>query len=157
MDRVLIGSYDIKFKSAFRNLKSAILLAALLFALCFSADAQQPTKIPRIGFLSGSGDPNTPGLQLEAFRRGLHTTNRVTCGFSRSYSHAAAVPSSNVTCKSPRKPWINCRIMLAFVSMTHSIPIFPAPFITAIEILSLCTSIPIYFLLSIEGVPFCRG
>ena len=71
MDRVLIGSYDIKFKSAFRNLKSAILLAALLFALCFSADAQQPTKIPRIGFLSGSGDPKTPGPQLEAFRRGL--------------------------------------------------------------------------------------
>src|SRR3989442_12704203 len=71
MDRVLIGSYDIKFKSAFRNLKSAILLAALLFALCFSADAQQPTKIPRVGFLSGSGDLNTPGLQTEAFRRGL--------------------------------------------------------------------------------------
>jgi site-specific recombinase XerC len=51
---------------------------------------------------------------------------------------------------------INCRIMLAFVSITHSITIFPAPFITAIEMLSLCTSIPIYFLLSIEGVPFCR-
>src|SRR5260370_19890271 len=47
--------------------------------------------------------------------------------------------------------------MLAFVSITHSITIFPAPFITAIEMLSLCTSIPIYFLLSIEGVPFCRG
>src|ERR1700686_3092393 len=61
-----------------------------------------------------------------------------------------------VTCTSPRSPSINCRIMLAFVSMTHSIPIFPAPFITAIEMLSLCTSIPIYFLLSIEGVPFRR-
>src|SRR5579864_7073261 len=47
--------------------------------------------------------------------------------------------------------------MLAFVSITHSITIFPAPFLTAIEMLSLCTSMPIYFLLSIEGVPFCRG
>src|SRR5712691_3245050 len=55
-----------------------------------------------------------------------------------------------------RSPSINCRIMLAFVSTTHSITIFPAPFITAIVMLSLCTSIPIYFLLSIEGVPFCR-
>ena len=38
-----------------------------------------------------------------------------------------------------------------------AITIFPAPFLTAIEMLSLCTSMPIYFLLSIEGVPFCRG
>jgi hypothetical protein len=36
--------------------------------------------------------------------------------------------------------------MLAFVSITHSITIFPAPFLTAIEMLSLWTSIPIYFL-----------
>ena len=71
MDRVLIGSYGIKFKSAFRNLKSAILLGALLLALGFSAHAQQPKKIPRIGYVSGSGDPQTPGYQVEAFRQGL--------------------------------------------------------------------------------------
>src|SRR5258707_9606313 len=73
----------------------------------------------------------------KAFRRGLHTTNRATCGFSRSYSQAAAVPSSNVTCKLPRKPSINCRIMLAFVSMTDSITTLPTEFLTAIEILSV--------------------
>src|ERR1700731_2569637 len=83
---------------------------------------------------------------MEAFFRGSHTTNRVTCGFNKSYSQAAQVPSSNVTCKSPRSPSITCRIMLAFVSITHSITIFPAPSLTAIEMLSLCTSIPIYFL-----------
>jgi hypothetical protein len=33
-------------------------------------------------------------------------------------------------------------------------PIFPLRFITAIEMLSLCTSIPIYFALSIEGCSF---
>jgi hypothetical protein len=37
--------------------------------------------------------------------------------------------------------------MLAFVSMTHSITIFPAAFITAIEILSLCTYMTIYLVL----------
>src|SRR6266481_3419244 len=89
---------------------------------------------------------------MEAFFRGSQTINSVTCGFRRSYSQAAEVPSSNVTCKSPRRPSIHCRIMLAFVSMTHSITIFPAAFITAIEMLSLCTSIPIYLVLVIKGV-----
>ncbi len=39
----------------------------MLFALCFPVGAQQP----RIGWVSGSGDPNTPGPQVEAFRQGL--------------------------------------------------------------------------------------
>jgi hypothetical protein len=39
MDRGLIDSFEIKLKTGFRNLKSAILLCALLFALC--VDAQQ--------------------------------------------------------------------------------------------------------------------
>src|SRR6202158_6211400 len=83
---------------------------------------------------------------MEAFFRGSHTTNSVTCGLSKSYNQAAQVPSSNVTCKSPRSPSTNSRIALVFVSITHSITIFPASFLTAIEMLSLCTSIPIYFL-----------
>src|ERR1700675_303035 len=94
---------------------------------------------------------------MEAFFRGSHTTNFFTCGFSRSYNQAAEVPSSNVTCKSPRSPSINCRIMLAFVSIRLSITIFPAPFITAIEMLSLCTSMPIYFTLSIYRVLLSGG
>ena len=44
----------------------------MLFALCYSASAQQPKKIPRIGYLSGSGgDAKNPGPQVEAFRQGL--------------------------------------------------------------------------------------
>lgn len=35
------------------------------------AEAQQAKKVPRIGFLSGSGDPYTPGPGVEAFRQGL--------------------------------------------------------------------------------------
>ena len=60
---------------------------------------------------------------------------------------------ANVTCKSPLSPWMNCRIVLAFVSMTHSITSLPAEFLTAIDIVSLCTSSPIYFVLSMEGAP----
>ena len=89
----------------------------------------------------------------KAFRRGSHTTKLPTCGRNRSYNQVAQVPSSNVTCKSPRSPSKNCRIVLAFVSMTHSMTIFPAAFLTAIEVLSVWTSIPIYLmLLIIKGV-----
>jgi putative tryptophan/tyrosine transport system substrate-binding protein len=46
-------------------------LCAMLFALCSSARAQQPAKIPLIGYVSGSGDPKTPGPLVEGFRQGL--------------------------------------------------------------------------------------
>jgi putative tryptophan/tyrosine transport system substrate-binding protein len=46
-------------------------LSAMLFALCFPAEAQQPKKVPRIGYVSGSGDANNPGPLVEAFRQGL--------------------------------------------------------------------------------------
>jgi len=46
-------------------------LCTLLLALSFPADAQQPKKIPRIGYVSGTGDSQTPGYQVEAFRKGL--------------------------------------------------------------------------------------
>src|SRR5437870_4043671 len=45
-------------------------LSTMLVALCFSADAQQPKKIPRIGFLGNS----TPALEenlVGPFREGL--------------------------------------------------------------------------------------
>ena len=44
-----IDSFGIK--SALRNLKFAILLGAMLFALSYSASAQQQSaKVPRIGY-----------------------------------------------------------------------------------------------------------
>ena len=45
-------------------------LCALLFALRWSAEAQQPTKIPRLGFLFGSS-PSANSARHEAFRQGL--------------------------------------------------------------------------------------
>ena len=46
-------------------------LCAMLFAISFFAEAQQPTKVPRIGYVSGSGDPQDPGPLVEGFRQGL--------------------------------------------------------------------------------------
>jgi len=45
-------------------------LCALLFALCASAEAQQPMKIPRIGLLVAS-NPSATSDRVEAFRQGL--------------------------------------------------------------------------------------
>jgi putative ABC transport system substrate-binding protein len=45
-------------------------LSAVLFALSVSAEAQQPTKIPRIGFLAGNS-LSSLAARVEAFRQGL--------------------------------------------------------------------------------------
>ena len=45
-------------------------LCAMLPALCASAEAQQPTKIPRIGNLSNASASASPA-RIEAFRQGL--------------------------------------------------------------------------------------
>jgi len=45
-------------------------LCSLLLAPCCAVDAQQPTKIPRIGYLGGVS-PSTNSARIEAFRRGL--------------------------------------------------------------------------------------
>jgi ABC-type uncharacterized transport system substrate-binding protein len=50
--------------------RAIVVLCVMLFALCSSAEAQQPKKIPRIGFLSGA-TPSTISSRVEAFRQGL--------------------------------------------------------------------------------------
>src|SRR5215469_10445673 len=82
----------------------------------------------------------------KALRRGSQTSTCCTWGWSRSYSQAAQVPSSQVTCSSPCSPWINCRMLLALVSTIDSITCLPLPFSTAITTASLCTSMPIYLI-----------
>jgi putative ABC transport system substrate-binding protein len=46
-------------------------LCALLLALTFPAEAQQAKKIPRVGYVSGTGDASDQGPYVEAFRQGL--------------------------------------------------------------------------------------
>ena len=48
------------------------LVCAMLLALCSVAEAQQPKKIPRIGYLTaGSLSSSTTSARIEAFRQGL--------------------------------------------------------------------------------------
>ena len=46
---------------------AALTLCAVLFALCVSAEAKQPKKVPRIGYLGGSRS----SADVEAFQQGL--------------------------------------------------------------------------------------
>jgi putative tryptophan/tyrosine transport system substrate-binding protein len=48
----------------------SILVAVVLLAVAVMADAQQPTKIPRIGYLSATS-PSANLARIEAFRQGL--------------------------------------------------------------------------------------
>jgi putative tryptophan/tyrosine transport system substrate-binding protein len=61
-----------KTKKAF-----GLAVGAAICALCLPAEAQQPKKIPRIGYVSGSGDSTNPGPYLEALRQGLKTLGYV--------------------------------------------------------------------------------
>jgi putative tryptophan/tyrosine transport system substrate-binding protein len=47
------------------------LLAVLLFASFTLAEAQQPKKIPLIGYISGTGDASNQGAYVDALRQGL--------------------------------------------------------------------------------------
>ena len=47
-----------------------VALGAVLLALSFAAEAQQLTKIPRIGFL-GASSASALAARIEAFRQGL--------------------------------------------------------------------------------------
>ena len=49
-----------------------LLLSTILLITFSSANAQQPARIPRIGYLSGSGSSSNPGPFVEALRQGLH-------------------------------------------------------------------------------------
>lgn len=51
--------------------RQILIAAGVLLVHPLAAEAQQFVRTPRIGFLSASGDPSTPGLQVEAFRQGL--------------------------------------------------------------------------------------
>jgi putative ABC transport system substrate-binding protein len=46
-------------------------LGALLLAFGVPAEAQQPAKIPRIGYVGGTDVPGTPGPFVDALRQGL--------------------------------------------------------------------------------------
>jgi putative ABC transport system substrate-binding protein len=54
-----------------RNKLIPLAFGAMLFALCVSAQAQQPTKILRIGFFPGGGEAKNARPQIQSFLEGL--------------------------------------------------------------------------------------
>ena len=68
--KVLARADRVIIESTRRSVVSPRLSWRILFALCFSVEAQQPAKIPRIGFLV-SGSPSAYASRTEAFRQGL--------------------------------------------------------------------------------------
>jgi hypothetical protein len=49
-----------------------VVVVVVLLALCVSAEAQQPKKVPRIGILESAGVPSDSARTTEAFHKGLH-------------------------------------------------------------------------------------
>src|SRR5215510_40619 len=50
---------------------TVLIPCAMLLALSLPAEAQQAGKVPRIGYVSATGDPSNPGPNVEGFRQGL--------------------------------------------------------------------------------------
>ena len=79
----------------------SILVAVVLFALRVIAEAQQPKKIPRIGYLS-TGDPATEFARAVPIRRALRTIPIVMGGPGNDPVEAGLVgslarPGGNIT------------------------------------------------------------
>jgi len=59
-------------KSIVQNRKWVGIVALLITsAMCGAVAQAQPARIPRIGFVSSTGNPNNPGPNVEAFRQGM--------------------------------------------------------------------------------------
>lgn len=56
---------------------TVLTLCAMLFALCPSAEAQQPAKVPRIVYLSTAGTSKNPRPEVEVIRQGLRDLGHI--------------------------------------------------------------------------------
>src|SRR6478672_9045573 len=55
----------------------SIVLAGGLLAVAVTVEAQQPAKIPRIGFLSAASSSSDMAVRIEAFQQGLRALGYV--------------------------------------------------------------------------------
>lgn len=58
-------------RNLMNNKITGLVMATVILAFAHLADAQQPKKIPRIGYLSADGSPSNPSALMEGFRKGL--------------------------------------------------------------------------------------
>ena len=81
---------------------TVLTLCAMLFALCSSAQAQQTSKVPRIGFL-GNSTASGIAVLLDAFRQELSKLGWIEERISPS---STGLPSKSVSaCLSLRRTW----------------------------------------------------
>src|SRR5687767_15414052 len=73
--------------SQYSVLSKTSALCAMLFAVCFPAQAQQPKNIPLVGFLV-PGSPSSYSARIEAFLQGLREL-----GYVRSEEHTSELQS----------------------------------------------------------------
>jgi hypothetical protein len=59
-----------------KNKITFLALCAMLFALCFSAEAQEPKKVPRIGYLSNA-DPAVESTRSDPIRLALRALGHI--------------------------------------------------------------------------------
>jgi putative tryptophan/tyrosine transport system substrate-binding protein len=79
-----------------------LILTVVLFVLCFRVEAQQPNKVPRVGYL-GSGSRSSAGAgftsgDVEAFRQGLRDLGyiegqNITIGYRYAEGMAERLPT----------------------------------------------------------------
>jgi putative tryptophan/tyrosine transport system substrate-binding protein len=58
-------------------MKTVLLLIGFLLGSTHFAEAQHPKKIPRIGYVSGTGSSSNPGPYVEALRQGLRDLGHI--------------------------------------------------------------------------------
>ena len=85
------------------------LLATVLLTTLSPAKAQQPTKVPRIGYFSGGTDPSAPGLSFESFSR-LFEISVISRGKTFS-SRSAMLKETGTASQAWWRNWFNSKSM----------------------------------------------
>jgi hypothetical protein len=81
---------------------TVLTLCAMLFALCFSAEAQQPMKVPHIGYLEQSTASGSAVL-VDAFRQELTKLGWIE---GKNITIEYRLPSQRMSgCLSLRRSW----------------------------------------------------
>jgi hypothetical protein len=90
-----------------------LILTVVLFVLCFRVEAQQPNKVPRVGYL-GSGSRSSAGAgftsgNVEAFRQGLRDLGYIEGQARTSPLRTVMLREWLNGCRTLRLSWCNSR------------------------------------------------